>query len=932
MKLGIQKSARFAPGVATYLTFAIAALVVAPPTEAQEEEQMLFEEVVVVAQKREQNIMEVPVAVSAVTGQQIQAAGIKDVYDLQQNVPGLIIGRSQTATTTNFNIRGIGSTSNNFGVESSVGLYVDGVYRSRQSSLINELIDVETVEVLRGPQGTLFGKNTPAGAIQVRTVAPSQEADAFVDVSAGDFGLVRVAAATNFSMGDDWSGRGTIFTSQRDGYIDDVELGDDLYNDRDRMGARLQFLYEPSESFNVRIIADYAEIDEVCCGTVTLVDGIVSQQSLGQPGGPTPDDFGSDAFLGGSPLLPGNPFSGTLFTDFPYPPGFLEFVFTGNPAGALPDRINTGSGTDDYVTGYNFAPTSKNEDSGLSVEFNKTFDNGMTLTSITAVRQFDTFDEIDLDFTNAPLGTRVNDVETSSISQELRLSGEFGTGGNWVAGLYYFAQEIDQITLTDGETPFIEGYLSAASTFTDIVTLVDGVNSFPVDPIGDPLGPTLGQVLGFPAAGVPFPLNLGSRDDIVQEQDGWAVFGQIDIPLGEDFLITLGGRYTDETKEIDADYTQTVPFPDVGAGDLPPPNFSALALESCRVQNTQAALGQIPEPCDLSVGLFDPLRPAQGPFPSTLDTFLPFGVQGWGYYLVQPVSPRPGLDDTLDDDQFTGTFKLTWFPNDATMLYTSYSTGFKSGGTNTERIAPQFSSLFEAETSESFEIGFKGDLGPVRLAVTYYDTTFEDFQASTFTGTGFNLQNAGEIDNSGWEVEALWRPFRGTEVQFIYTKNEAEYVSFEAGTCWDTYPFHTGIDDPGLPDGFNSAIDLEICDKSGNPIAYNPEDRFFIAVQQDLMLSDNVSMYARVEYSDTSEQFTDGDLDPFSVNPGFEILNARLGFFIESWNSSVTLWGRNITDDRYWVGSFDAPVQVGRMNLYPAEPSTWGVTFRKDFD
>ena len=377
-----------------------------------------------------------------------------------------------------------------------------------------------------------------------------------------------------------------------------------------------------------------------------------------------------------------------------------------------------------------------------------------------------------------------------------------------------------------------------------------------------------------------------------------------------------------------------MPFPDVGAGDLPAPNFSSLSLESCRVLNTQAALGIIPEPCDLSVGAFDPLRGANmpPPFPSTLDTFLPFGVEGWGYYLVQPVSPRPNLDDKLDDDQFTGTFKLTWFPSDATMLYTTYSTGFKSGGTNTERIAPQFSSIFDAETSESFEIGFKGDLGPVRLALTYFDTTFEDFQASTFTGTGFNLQNAGEIENNGFEVEALWRPFDGTEVQLIYTHTEADYVSFEAGTCWDTYTFHTGIDDPGLPAGFNSALDLEICDKSGNPVAYNPEDRLFLAVQQELTLSDNVSMYARVEYSDQSEQFTDGDLDPFSLQDGFEILNARLGFVIDSWNSSVTLWGRNITDERYWVGSFDAPVQRGRMNLYPAEPSTWGVTFRKDFD
>ena len=255
----------------------------------------------------------------------------------------------------------------------------------------------------------------------------------------------------------------------------------------------------------------------------------------------------------------------------------------------------------------------------------------------------------------------------------------------------------------------------------------------------------------------------------------------------------------------------------------------------------------------------------------------------------------------------------------------------RAPGTNTERISPAFNPVFQAEDAESFEVGFKGDLGPVRVALTYYDTTFDDFQEQTFTGTGFNLQNAGEIDSSGFESELLWRPTNSTEVQVIYTHNEADYASFEAGTCWDTFPFHTGIDDPGLPPGL-SAIDPEVCNKSGNRVAYNPEDRLFVAIQQDIMLSDANSMFFRFEYNTTSEQFTDGDLDPFSEQDDFEILNARIGFLFDDWNASLTLWGRNIGDERYYVGSFDAPIQEGRMNLYPAEPETYGITFRKNFD
>ena len=184
---------------------------------AQGTDEPVFEEITVTAQKRVQNIMDVPIAVTAVTGAEIEASGLFDVFALQQNVPGLIVGQSQTATTSNFAIRGIGSTSNNFGVESSVGLYVDGVYRSRQSSMINDLVDVEAVEVLCGPQGTLFGKNTPSGAIQIRTVRPSQGTDAFIDVTAGDFGLVKLSAAANISLTDNIAFRGTLFSSQRDG-------------------------------------------------------------------------------------------------------------------------------------------------------------------------------------------------------------------------------------------------------------------------------------------------------------------------------------------------------------------------------------------------------------------------------------------------------------------------------------------------------------------------------------------------------------------------------------------------------------------------------------------------------------------------------------------------------------------------------------------
>jgi len=847
-------------------------------TVAAQDDEAIFEEIVVTVQRREQSIMDVPVAVSAISGEQIQAAGIKDMFDLQQNVVGLIVGQSQTSTSTNFAIRGVGSTANNFGVESSVGLYVDGVYRSRQSSLVNDLADIETVEVARGPQGTLFGKNTASGAIIIRTRRPSQDRDAHIDVTAGDLGLFRLAAASNFSLTDNVAMRGTVFMSQRDGYVDDLVFGDDFYNDRDRWGARLQLgVNELGDDFNMRIIADYAEIDETCCVALSQVDGLVSQASL-PTGVPV---FGSDAAI--------MQMGGTIFTDFPYPPGFF------------PPNVRTGVGFEDYVVSYDSKPHSTNEDLGLSVEFNKGLGDSATLTSITAYRTFDTFDTIDADFTNIPLISRTNDAEIESFSQELRISGDIGDGSNYVVGAYYFGQEIDSQTFTgDPSGPFglLGTYIGA--TTPEIQQIVDGVN-------------LVSQLTGglYPTAGIPFPAGVFADDTVNQDQDGWAVFGQFDWSITDKFMVTLGVRYTDETKKITSSFVQTA--------QGPPTDTDALGLIFCQLDQPPGCFASLPPPLQVPPDFNDP---------ATFAVFAPFGFDGWGSYDFPPLSPRPDLDERLSDDQTTGTVKLSWFPSDSTMIYASYSSGFKSGGTNVDRISPAFNPIFGAETSDAFELGLKGQYGPVQLKVAIYDVEYDDFQANTFTGTGFNLQNAGKLSTNGFEFEMLWRPTDSTEIQANYAHNEGEYDEFTGGTCWDTYLFHTGGSDPGS----GGDPDAEVCDRTGFEIPYNPEDRAFLALTQEIDLGANSSMFVRGEYSYTSSQFTDGDLDPFTKQASFEIVNLRLGINFDRIASTLTLWGRNITDERYFHGSFDQPIGLGRMNSYPAEPASYGVTWVSNFD
>ena len=840
---------------------------------AQDNEPSYIEEIVVQSQRRDQNLSDVPLSVTLVSGAEIEASGIKDMFNMQQNVPGLTVGQSQTTTTSNFSIRGIGSTANNFGVESSVGLYVDNVYRSRQSSMINELVDIEAAEVLRGPQGTLFGKNTASGAILLRTVAPdSSSANAFINYTSGNYGLDRFSAATNINLTDRLTFRGTIFSSQRDGYISDKALGDDLYNDRDRSGLRLQLgVNDPSDDFNMRLIVDYAEVDEVCCGAVSRIDGIFSQASV--PAFPALV-AGSDAAL----LSLG----GSISSSYPYPQALLN--------GALGAAAKNASNLpfDQYRTALNYAPRSKNRDKGISLAINKGVGD-LTFSSVTAFRYFDTYDRIDADFTDVDVLERVNDSGMNSVSQEFNLSGDFGDkGSHFQAGVYYYGQELNNETHTNGGAQ-LNNYVLALKP--DLVALMGGT----------------GQVVAayggaLPGLASPFPSGFFVTENMSQKHHSWAAFGQTDIVLSDYATLTLGGRYTNEKKKMDGLFTQTASGPPI---DL-------------------VAMGT-------NLAYINPASPAYGLAPLNPNAFLPIlqPNNGWGGYLFDVLAPRPDLTTELRDDQVTGTVKLTVTPNDNIMVYGSYATGFKAGGTNTDRINPALSQTFGPETSASMEVGFKGNWERLRVGVSVYSTDYDNFQANSFTGTGFNLQNAGKIETNGWELEYVWQPFDNTTISGYFAKSTGNFKTFVGGTCQDASVFHTGVADPGS----SGDVDAEVCDRSGGIIPFNPENRAFVAVTQNFPAAVSFGeLFFRAEYTYASEMFTDGDLDPFTLNTGQNLVNVRMGIDIDGWDSRITLWGRNLTDERSYHGSFDQPLGAGRMNSYPTEPRTYGISLTKNWD
>jgi len=758
----------------------------APAAHAQ-----MLEEVIVTAQKREQNLQDVPIAVSAFTGEMLAQSGVKDVFDLQANAPSLIVGSSQNSTSTTFGIRGVFTSSQNFGLDSSVGLYVDGIYRARQSSMINNLVDVASVEILRGPQGTLFGRNTPSGAVSVFSVKPDHEGTGFIEGTYGEFDLVSISGAKSFSAIDnELSFRATGFYTERDGYIDDVNLGDEAVNDRDRWGIRLQALYTPNDDVSILIIADHSEIDEICCGGGIWKNNLVADDVPGKTG----TDLRIQQ-LGGT-VLNGDDFY-------------------------------------DRKIGTTFLPESSNEDRGISMQIDWQTDNFL-VTSITAYQDFESFDRADIDFSDIEALLRINDAEQSQFSQELRISNEYDNF-NYVVGLFYFQQEID---------------LNASTEVGDDLTyLVQDIN---------PL------LTLFPGA---FPGGTGTLDISEQEHKSFAVFGQFDYNLTEDFLLTAGLRWTKENKDLKNTFTQDAPEP------------------------------------------FDILQP------------------GWGFWFFAPLTPRDDVDESIDDDQVTGTVKLSWFMNDATMFYASYGTGYKAGGINSDRISDTLDVVFDAETSEAFEIGMKADFPDqaMRVNVALHKTDTDDLQTVSFQGTGFALDNAGVAETYGAEIDIFWQATDNLNLTLGYAYNHAEYADFENGPCWEGTPWHTGIPDPATnPDG-------ETCDRSGGDVSSNPENVLVLTGNQDLNISNNITGFIYGEYIYTDSRMTDLNNDPEKRDGSYALVNLRTGLYFEQWNAELTLWGRNVLDEEYTTTIADNVAQLGSFISYPVEPMTWGITAKKHF-
>tara|TARA_R110002126_G_scaffold10236_43_gene46297 strand:+ start:13701 stop:14543 length:843 start_codon:yes stop_codon:yes gene_type:complete len=225
--------------------------------------------IVVTAQGRSQALSDVPIAVSAIGAEQLQQSGTSDIRELNQLAPSLLVSSTGNEANGSARVRGIGTVGDNPGLESSVAVFIDGVYRSRSGNALSELGPIERIEVLRGPQGTLGGRNSSAGMISITTAAPEFQLSGYASATYGNYDQIRLEGGINAPLSDTIAARIDGVYLKRDGFYNDVVNGTDV-NNKDRYLIRGQFLFEPNDGLSIRVIGDYSKKDEACCAATFL--------------------------------------------------------------------------------------------------------------------------------------------------------------------------------------------------------------------------------------------------------------------------------------------------------------------------------------------------------------------------------------------------------------------------------------------------------------------------------------------------------------------------------------------------------------------------------------------------------------------------------------------------------------------------------------
>ena len=895
----------------------------------QAEDTNADDEIVVTAQGRSQLLSDVPVAISAVNAETLQNSGANDIRQLNQVAPSLLVSSTGSEANGSARIRGIGTVGDNPGLESSVPVFIDGVYRSRSGIGLNELGEIDRVEVQRGPQGTLGGRNSSAGLISIYSKKPSFTFGGSGELTYGNYDFMRAATSFTGPITEQLAFRVDGVYVKRDGFYRDAQNGRDI-NNRDRYFLRGQLLFEPTDALSIRLIADYTSRKEECCAA-TYVDRTVNQ-FIGDLNNPS--TTGVAATASSNNII-------NVLRDLGQPLSAFNQGY-GRNVSVSPNRTFFGE-TKDY---------------GFSGQIDYDF-GGATLTSITAYRQYRSGQGSDTDYGEVDILYRAPSSDAyrqfHTFTQELRLQGE-ALGGklDWLIGGFFSNEKLtvrDNLRFGNQYGRFATcriisgGGLAGLYSPANPSCVIPGVGTATIGGASGLSGPDV--LAAFTRLDT---LNdRGTTNDrYFQNGTNYAAFTHNIIHITDALDLTLGLRYTSDKKKFNATFGND--------------NTACTAIQGL-----------------VSDDLVNPLTTATARALS--GSLIGLACQGNSTAELNGVS----INDKRSEDEFTGTAILSWKATDDLLVYGSFARGYKAGGFNLDRSALKspigtFAASggaqalvgrlqFDPELVDSYELGAKFSNGPFGLSVSAFRSDFSNFQLNTFNGTVFlvqsingcgtdlggadrdqNLSAAGTNFNAaaastgacgasdvgygvraeGFELEASLVPARNFRVAAGLTYANTSYRKNLVGS-------KTGAPlDPALRklpgDNLSNAPELV----ATSSVTWTPD-----------IGSSGMSGLFYIDGRMTSDYNTGSDLFPQKEQDGFAIFNARIGLRGPDQAWGLELWGQNIFKQDYAQVAFNSPFQAGATSApfvdpqYPggrqlisqflAEPRTYGITLRGKF-
>ena len=792
-----------------------------------------IEEIIVTAQKREQSLQDVPISITTFSGEFLEDSGIDTLQQLGQYTPSLSLASSGQLANNRIILRGVGSVGNS-AIEPSVAVFVDGIYIPRPSSVIGTLTDLEIVEVLRGPQGTLFGRNASMGALNIRTRKPEDEFSGDIRASFGDYDHVRVAGALSGAFSPGIAGRLAFQYSDRDGYGENSYTENGSDNDVGTWedgSVRGKLFFEPAPDLDITLTGDFSRIINGG-GVIEVLSGSVQPEYL----------VALRRFLSRTDPL-------TM------------------PSGEVPDAAD---GFDNNVH-QDHRDYAEDEQWGIAGDINWRLGDH-TVRSLTGYRKWSN-DTLNESVIRLPMDLirRVTFYDVETVSQELQLLSPAGGLIEYVAGAYFYQEDYGINQSFDHGQDFCSPFVG--NLFASYLA------SFNFSP----------QAANAIAGGVSRDCDKAEQRDAVatrfrQDVSNYALYGQLTLNVTEQLRMTGGVRWTDSNKD-----------------------GSFLSL----VNNPISA-------------------PPSPENPFTIDLRIPEDL--------------PDLE--YDEEEITWLANISYHPVESVMLFATYATGFRSGGFNPEGFdsvaeASGADRLYETETVDNIEAGAKGGLFDNRVVVNlnYFHTQISDLQDRRFDGVNFLMQNVDELTQQGVELDIQARP-----LDQLYTVLGVSYLDSSFGDFPDATSLPAEIADYRTSLqlsrflGFPPA-QLPTRDLTGDRNHFSPKWQLsLVAEWSDRIPVHGLGWFVRGEYQYVADQNIGADTNqaPQTIQPGYDIVNARLGLRGANDGWEISSFVRNVFDQDYCQVIFiqalattlslvDPATGGGMQRCVVGAPRTWGV-------